>query len=160
MANAGLTSYINDGDLVGHVDTWNNASPDTLSFVGITWSSPVANPVTRLQLTLATFFDGGWFGVNNSGPGAGGMLSSNVDLIVPDIQVSTNGGVNWANISFVSDYLSALDGHPLPPAFGEPTSATATFRLTPPQTNINALRIIGRKARPAAAFSESPNWPC
>src|SRR5262249_8107161 len=67
-------------------------------------------------------------------------------------QVSTNGGLNWTNVPFVSDYLSALDGHPLPAvAFGEPTAATATFRLTPPQTNINAIRLIGSEGGTASS---------
>jgi hypothetical protein len=144
VANNGFVTFVNDDVLSTHVDTWNNASADTSSYVGILWVDPVTNPVTRLQLTLCTFFDGGWFGVNNSGPGAGGVLSSNTDLIAPSVQVSTDAGVSWTNVPFVSDYLSALDGHALPAvAFGEPTSATATFRLTPPQTNINGIRLVG-----------------
>jgi hypothetical protein len=94
-------------------------------------------------LTLATFFDGGWFGVNNSGPGGGGVLSSNLHLIEPAIQVSTDGGATWTTVSNTSDYMFALDGHVLPPDFGAPTAVTASFQLTPPQTNINAIRIIG-----------------
>jgi hypothetical protein len=144
VANNGFVTFVNDDVLSTHVDTWNNASADTSSYVGILWVDPVTNPVTRLQLTLCTFFDGGWFGVNNSGPGAGGVLSSNTDLIAPSVQVSTDAGVSWTNVPFVSDYLSALDGHALPAvAFGEPTSATATFRLTPPLTNFNGIRLVG-----------------
>jgi thrombospondin type 3 repeat protein len=151
VANAGLSTYINDDDLASRVDTWNDASADTLSYVGITWSSPPTNPITRLQLTLATFFDGGWFGVNNVGPGAGGTLSSNTDLVTPSVQVSTDGGATWTDVAFVSDYLSALDGHPLPAvAFGEPTSATATFRLTPAQTNVSGIRLIGSEGGTAS----------
>jgi Bacterial TSP3 repeat len=151
VANNGFVTFVNDDELSSHVDTWNNASPDTSSYVGITWDSPVTNPVTRLQLTLCTFFDGGWFGVNNTGPGAGGILSSNTDLITPSVQVSTDSGLSWTNVSFVSDYLSALDGHPLPAvAFGEPTAATATFRLTPPQTNINGIRLVGSEGGTAS----------
>jgi hypothetical protein len=152
VANNGLLTYVNDDELATHVDTWNNGSADRRSYVGITWASPVTNPVTRLQLTLATFFDGGWFGVNNTGPGAGGILSSNTDLITPSVQVSTNAGVSWTDAGFVSDYLSAFDGHPLPAvAFGEPTAATATFRLTPPQTNISGIRLVGDEGGTASA---------
>jgi hypothetical protein len=144
VANNGLITFVNDDELTSHVDTFNGDSPDRSSYVGITWASPLTNPVTRLQLTLATFYDGGWFGVNATGPGAGGILSSNTDLIVPSVQVSTDGAVAWTNVAFVSDYLSALHGHALPVvAFGEPTSVTATFRLNTPQTNINAIRLLG-----------------
>lgn len=151
VANNGFVIFVNDDEFSTHVDTWNNASPDTSSYVGIVWDSPVTNPVTRLQLTLCTFFDGGWFGVNNTGPGAGGILSSNTDLITPSVQVSTDAGLTWTNVPFASDYLSALDGHPLPAvAFGEPTAATATFRLTPPQTNINGIRLVGSEGGTAS----------
>jgi hypothetical protein len=34
--------------------------------------------------------------------------------------------------------------------FGEPTSATATFRLTPPQTNINGIRLVGSEGGTAS----------
>jgi hypothetical protein len=150
IANAGFAEFVNDDDLFSHVDTWNNASSDTLSYVGIVWGSPLTNRVVRLELTLATFFDGGWFGVNNTGPGGGGVLSSNLHLIEPSIQVSTDGGSTWTAASNTSDYLAALDGHALPPDFGNPTSATATFLLTPPQTNINAIRIIGSEGGTAS----------
>ena len=166
VANAGLTSYVNDDDLASVVDTWNNTSGDLLSFVGILWSAPQTNRIVRLELTLAAFFDGGWFGVNNVGPGAGGILSSNQDLVEPAVQVSADGGLSWTNVPFVSDYLSALHGHMLPPAFGLPTAATANFRLTPPQTNINGIRLIGSEGGTAsggflgvfelAVFTSSP----
>jgi hypothetical protein len=150
VANAGLITYVNDDDFISKVDTWNNASGDTLSFVGILWSSPLTNPVARLELTLATFFDGGWFGFNNSGPGGGGILSSNLYLLEPSVQVSTNGGSTWTTVSNTSDYLTALDGHVLPPDFGNPTAATAAFQLTPPQTNLNGIRIIGSEGGTAS----------
>jgi len=150
-ANAGFTTYINDDDLFSHVDTWNGSSSDTLSYVGIVWANPVTNKVTRLDLTLATFFDGGWFGVNNSGPGGNGVLSSNLYLIEPTIQVSTDGGTTWSTVGDTSDYMSALDGHMLPPDFGAPTTVTASFQLAPPQTNINGIRIIGSEGGTASS---------
>src|SRR6185369_17886633 len=65
VANAGLSTYINDNNLNSHVDTWNAGGTDPFSFVGVQWSQPPTNPVLRLELTLATFTDGGWFGPNN-----------------------------------------------------------------------------------------------
>src|SRR6185369_18071476 len=65
------------------------------------------------------------------------------------VQVSTNGGTTWTTVPSTSDYLTALNGHLLPPAFSAPTSATATFQLTPPLTNINGIRIIGTNGGPA-----------
>ncbi len=144
VANAGSTANINDGDLTTRVDSWNGTSLDTLSYVGIVWTNTVTNAIVQLRLSLATFFDGGWFGPNNGGPGAGGTLSSNVDLLEPIVQASADAGITWTNVAFSSDYMAALDGHPLPAiAFGPPTLATANFSLNPPLSGINGIRIIG-----------------
>lgn len=149
--NAGAAANINDGDLTTRVDTYNGGGSDTISFVGILWTKPVTNPVVGLQLSLATFFDGGWFGVNNVGPGAGGVLSSNTHLVVPAVQISKDGGTTWSDVVATSDYLAALNGHPLPAvAFGPPTLATANFQLTPPQTGINGIRLIGTEGGTAS----------
>src|SRR6185312_13272361 len=77
LFHAGSGTSINDGNLTTRVDTFNGAGTDTASFVGILWPQPLTNAIVGLDLTLATFVDGGWFGVNNSGPGAGGLLNSN-----------------------------------------------------------------------------------
>jgi len=150
VANAGLAININDEDLASRVDTWNGGSLDTLSFVGIVWSTLPTNPVARLQLHLATFFDGGWFGVNNLGPGSGGFLSTNLHLEQPRVQASGDG-ITWTNVTFTSDYPIALEGHPLPAMdFGAPTLATAHFQLTPPLTNISGIRVIGTEGGTAS----------
>ena len=140
--NAGSALNINDGDLTTVVDSY-SPSPDTMSFVGILWTNTVTNALTRLDLSLATFFDGGWFGVNNLGPGAGGVLSSNLYLLEPTVQVSPDG-FTWMETTVTSDFLSALEGHPLPAvAFGPPTLATAHFQFATPQTGLKGVRIIG-----------------
>ncbi len=150
-ANAGSTANINDADLNTRVDTWNNTSLDTLSYVGIVWTNSVTNGVVGLKLTLATFFDGGWFGVSGRTPGSGGVLSSNLDLVEPVVQATPDGGLTWTNVTFSSDYLAALDGHPLPAVdFGPPTAATATFQLTPPLTGVTGVRIIGTEGGTAS----------
>ncbi len=63
--NAGGASSINDGDLTTRVDSFGGGT-DTASVVGILWDAPVTNSIVSLDLSLATFFDGGWFGVNGS----------------------------------------------------------------------------------------------
>jgi hypothetical protein len=150
VANAGTVANINDGDLTTRVDTYNGASADTLSFVGIVWTNALIKPLVALELSLATFFDGGWFGNNNVGPGSGGSLSAAVDLLEPKVQVTTDGTV-WTDVAATSDYLVAFDGHPLPAVdFGPPTSATALFRLTTPQAGIKGVRIIGSEGGTAS----------
>jgi hypothetical protein len=144
VANAGAAANINDGDLTTRVDTWNGDSLDTLSFVGIVWTNPVATPIASLRLSLATFFDGGWFGVNSAGPGAGGLLSTNEYLVEPIVQASADGGLTWTNVAFVSDYMTSLEGHALPAeAFGSPTLAAANFQFNPPVTGISGIRLLG-----------------
>ena len=148
--NAGGAASINDANLTTRVDTYNGGNPGTVSFVGITWAAPLAYPVVTLELNLATFFDGGWFGVNGIGPGAGGALAP-TDLVEPEVQITTDGGATWTPVGHTSDYLTALNGHLLPAvAFGPPTLATATFRLNTPQTNINGIRIIGTEGGTAS----------
>jgi len=54
-------------------------------------------------------------------------------------------------VGHTSDYLTVVDGHPLPAvAFGTPTSVTATSCFSNPN-RINGIRLIAPKAaRPAA----------
>lgn len=148
--NAGAPPSINDGNLTTRVDTWNGGGADRASFVGILWSNHVTIPIVRMELSMAIFFDGGWFGVNGTGPGSGGTLSSTY-LREPIVQVSTNGGTNWVTVAHASDYLTALNGHPLPAVdFGAPTTATAHFIFIQPVTNINGIRIIGSEGGQAS----------
>lgn len=148
---AGLPASINDDDLTTRVDTWNNTGTDTASYVGIVWDESLTDPVVQVKLSLAIFFDGGWFGVNGVGPGAGGFLSASAHLVEPAIQVTTTGTNSWTTIGHASDYLQALDGHPLPAVpFGDPTTATATFQLNEPQTGIRGLRVIGTEGGTAS----------
>jgi hypothetical protein len=148
--NAGLASHINDENLTTRVDNFTFAA-DTNAFVGILWPTPVTN-INSLELNFATFFDGGWFGVNGIGPGSGGFLSNSIHLLEPIVQVSFDGGATWNTVAHTSDYLTALDGHALPAVdFGPPTMATAHFQLTESQTNINGIRIIGSEGGPAGA---------
>lgn len=143
LFHAGAEINIHDGDPATSVDTYNEAGADTLSFVGVAWTNAVTNLILGLEFDFATFFDGGWFGINGGGPGAGGLLSTNTDLVEPSIQVTPDGGTTWTNVSFTSDYLAALHGHALPAAPGPPTRAKARFQVNSPLTGINGIRIIG-----------------
>ncbi|HTD68048.1 MAG TPA: binary toxin-like calcium binding domain-containing protein, partial [Candidatus Limnocylindria bacterium] len=147
--NQGGSSSINDGNLTTRVDSY-AGDGNTYSFVGILWTNLITNPIVRMEFTLATFFDGGWFGVNGTGPGSGGVLGP-AYLLEPTVQVSTNGGTNWVTVPHASDYLTNLTGHPLPAVdFGLPTSVTAHFIFINPVTNINGIRIIGKEGGPAS----------
>lgn len=142
--NAGSSRSINDGDMATRVDNYSNL-PLPLGYVGIVWDDPMTNVLTRLRLDQATFFDGGWFGINGAGPGAGGTLSSPDFLAAepPAVQITTDGST-WNTVATTSDYLTALEGHALPEvAFGFPTRATANFWFTTPVANLKGVRIIG-----------------
>jgi len=147
---AGVLANINDGNPLTSVDTWNNTGVETVSYVGILWDQPLTRAVTNLTLTLATFYDGGWFGVNGVDPGAGGLLSAS-DLVEPSIQVSTNAGTTWATVAHTSDYLTKLDGHGIGGgANPNPSSVTSAFTLTEPATGIDGIRIIGNEGGTAS----------
>ncbi|MBL9169436.1 MAG: hypothetical protein JNN07_16975 [Verrucomicrobiales bacterium] len=144
LFHAGTAASINDANLTSSVDTFDGTPARAVSFVGILWDRPITNTVLSLDLHLAIFFDGGWFGVNGTGPGAGQVLSAADHLLEPILETTTDGGITWTAIGASSDYLEALDQHPLPAvAFGAPTRAMATFRPAQPLSGINGLRIVG-----------------
>jgi hypothetical protein len=145
-----LRANINDGNFATRVDTYNGGTLTTLSYVGINWPFVVTNPVAFVDVTMATFLDGGWFGVNNIGPGAGQPLTA-AHLTEPIVQVSTNGGIDWVAVPFTSDYTNKLTGHRIGGG-GQPnpTSVTVVFTLAEPATNINAIRVIGEEGGTAS----------
>ena len=153
-ANSGIPANIVDGNVDTRVDTFNADQPPPVSFVGVQWDEPPA-PVELLELTHAIFFDGGWFGPNGTGPGAGSVLAPE-HLLEPTVQVTRDGGTTWSTVGHTSDYLTALNGHPLPAVnFGAPTSVTATFTLDEPQSDLDGIRIIGSEGGTAVSGPSS-----
>ncbi len=151
LFNAGALANINDANPTTRVDTYNGGGTDTASFVGILWDMPPPKAVVKVELTLATFFDGGWFGVGGSGPGSGGVLNPTDYLVEPTVQVTQDGGDTWTDVAATSDYLQVLDGHPLPDVdFGPPTSVKASFDLSQPQTGIDGIRVVGTEGGTAS----------
>lgn len=141
-ANAGVTTNINDGNTATGVD--NFGSPDSFSYVGVLWTAARTQPVAEVRFAPRVFFDGGWFGPQSNGPGAGGFLSNPDYLTEPTVQVTVDGGVTWTDVPHHSNYQTLLNGHPLPrAAFGVPTVPEAVFVLDTPQAGINGIRLIG-----------------
>ncbi|MGV3771358.1 MAG: thrombospondin type 3 repeat-containing protein, partial [Verrucomicrobiales bacterium] len=148
-ANAGPPQAINDFNLDTRVDTF-GGNPGVVSYVGLIWNTPLTNEIERLELSMATFYDGGWFGPNGVGPGGGGILNSNEFLIEPTLQVTRDGGTTWETVAHTSNYLEIFEGHAIAPANGAPTRATATFRFVEAQTGINGLRFVGSEGGEAS----------
>jgi hypothetical protein len=141
ISNAGGTASINDGNLATRVDTYGGAP--SLSYVGIVWTDPVKKPITDLQLTLALFSNGGWFGPNGTDPGPGGNLTDDY-LIEPRVEVTSDDGTTWTSVDATSDYLNVLRGHPIGGgAQPNPNPATVKFTLAQPIKDINGIRLIG-----------------
>ncbi|HVY72305.1 MAG TPA: binary toxin-like calcium binding domain-containing protein [Verrucomicrobiae bacterium] len=140
--NAGSAANINDGDLTTRVDDWNNASADAVSFVGLVFPKIITNQITRIELTLATFTDGGWFGPNNVSPGPGLPLTVD-DLTEPSVEVTTDGGTTWTTIPGTSDYLAVMTGHVIGFATGGPNPTSAKVTFTVAATNVNGIRLVG-----------------
>ena len=150
LAHAGSASFVNDQNLTTVVDTYNEAGTETASYVGVLFATPRTDLVQGVSLNTAAFFDGGWFGNNNAGPGASGTLSPN-HLVAPTLQVTTDGGTTWQNVANTNNYVSQLQGTQLPVAFGAPTAApVATFTLNTPLTGINGIRLIGTEGGTAS----------
>ncbi|MGV3772551.1 MAG: hypothetical protein ACO1QB_06580, partial [Verrucomicrobiales bacterium] len=145
-ANSGVASNINDLNPGTRVDTWFGADPagqgQGMSYVGVAWPVTRFESVTSLNLTLATFLDGGWFGANGVGPAPGGMLSPEF-LREPSVQISTDGNV-WTTVPHTSDYLTVMNGHSI--GGGDtpnPSFMSAIFTLNTPASGIRGVRIIG-----------------
>ena len=151
--NAGIAANINDADVGTRVDNWfGDGATDqgkAFSYVGILWPSMRYEDVKTLQLTFATFSDGGWFGAKGVGPAPGGPLAA-ANLIEPTIQVTTDGGLTWTNVPHTSDYLAVFTGHLIGGGDNvNPSFATAVFTLSTPATEINGIRIIGENGGPS-----------
>ncbi|MEO8351839.1 MAG: PEP-CTERM sorting domain-containing protein [Chthoniobacteraceae bacterium] len=150
LEHAGVASNINDLNLNSSVDTFNGGGTETFSYVGVLYNAPRTDLIVSLTLNIAAFFDGGWFGPNNSGPGGTGTLNSTY-LTEPTVQVTSDSGFTWVDIAATSDYVSALDGTVLPVDFGPATHANpATFTLSVPQTGIDGIRLIGSEGGTAS----------
>jgi hypothetical protein len=144
LVHAGVATSINDDNPATRVDTW-NTSGGVNSYVGIVWPSAWPIPVARLELTIAAFFDGGWFGPNNVGPAAGGALVNPTHLTVPTVQVTTDG-TTWSNAAgtIKNDYLDKMTGfHVGGGSFPNPNSQKVSFTLDTPAANIKGIRLIG-----------------
>ncbi len=155
--HVGTAANINDGDTATRVDTWNGGQPhestDDFSYVGVVWPALREDAVSRLKLTFATFFDGGWFGPREVGPGAGGVLGTEPVnyLIEPQVQISADGGLTWSDVEFTSNYIATMTGHGIGGgANPNPTSRMATFILNTPQAGIDGIRIIGESGGQAS----------
>jgi hypothetical protein len=148
--HAGVASNVNDGNLSSSVDTFNAPGTEGFSYAGVIFSTPRTDLVVNLTLTVAAFFDGGWFGPNGTGPGAQQQLTP-AFLIEPTVQITFDGGNTWTNAPFTSNYVSQVSGTMLPVAFGIPSRArTATFNLTAPQIGIDGIRVIGSEGGTAS----------
>ncbi len=152
VTNAGTPGNVTDGEMLTRVDTWNGTNANRYSYIGARWPSPVTVTVQMLQVKLATFSAGGWFGPANSTPGAGGALTA-AHLIPPVIQVTTDGGTTWTTMPGGNNYVTALTGHVIAGADDRPTvSPVATFTLDTPATGINGVRLIGEEGGGSQPF--------
>lgn len=127
------------------VDTWHAGPADTHSYVGVIWdTNPApADTINAISVTMATFADGGWFGVNSATPPGNSPLVLDTHLsaaTVPEVQVTRDGGTTWNNVNSISDYLAQMDGHVIG---NPPTTQTVTWTLDTPQAGIDGIRVIG-----------------
>ena len=144
-------SALNNEDTTAVLDTWGGAGDigvQTSAYVGVVWPSPRTDGIQTVTLSMATFRDGGWFGINGENPGDSGELVLDTDIseeTAPVIQVSNDGGTSWSEVPSTSDYLTVMQGHVIGDAAGEnPTFPDdVTFTLSSPATGINGMRVIG-----------------
>lgn len=147
-------SVLNDGNNNAVSDTWTNGTSTDHSYIGVIWGSSRTDQITTVTVDFVSFLDGGWFGKNGVSPAAGDPLDVSIHHVEPTMQVTTNGGSTWTNVPTTSNYPSRLDGHEIGGGGNpNPTSFTATWTLTEPQTNINGIRLIGEEGGNAGSDS-------
>ncbi|MGC6464264.1 MAG: hypothetical protein ACON38_07005 [Akkermansiaceae bacterium] len=127
------------------VDTWHGGAADTHSYAGVVWDTnePPGQSVNSITLTMTTFVDGGWFGVNADTPPGNSPLELNIHIseeTLPEVQVTRDQGVTWATVPAATDYLDVMTGHIIG---NPPTTADVTWRLSSPQSGIDGIRVIG-----------------
>ena len=132
----GTTPRLTDGvteaiTLVTTVDTWHSGPADTHSYVGVIWdTNPApADTINAISVSMATFVDGGWFGINSATPPGNSPLVLDTHIstdTVPDVQVTSDGGTTWTDVDSTSDYLTQMDGHIIG---NPPTTQTVTWTL-------------------------------
>ncbi len=140
--HAGAVANVNDGNLTTHSDTWGGAVSDVpYDYVGVTWTDPIPQ-IDTVRLTMATFFDGGWFG--SGGAGNGRALTADDVMPVPKLQLSVDGGLSWADLPSETDYATVLVGHNIGGgAFPNPsTTPTVEFSFMP-IAGITGIRVFG-----------------
>lgn len=146
----GSSERLTDGNTEGItletiVDTWHNGTADTHSYAGVIWdlSSPPSEPVNSIALTLATFVDGGWFGINGTTPAGNSPLELNTHISsdsLPEVQVTRDEGDSWNTVPSTTDYLDVMTGHIIG---NPPTTAKVVWNLNTAQSGINGIRVIG-----------------
>lgn len=138
--------YGTNGTFDAMQDTWNGtAGSPEYGYYGVTGLVlPGGEQVVDITADVALAGDGGWFGPNSTIP-AGGLLTG-AELIVPTVQVTSDGGTTWANVgASVNDYLGNLTGVNIGGTGGNPNPIymTVNFTLDVPQTGIDGIRLIG-----------------
>lgn len=151
-AHVNPASILNDGSTSAILDTWAGGGGEvgiqTSGYLGVTWPAPRTDGVQSLALSMATFVDGGWFGVNGLRPEDGGALVLGTHIsgtTEPVVQVTSNGGSSWSAVGASSDYLTVMAGHTIGGG-GNPNPSIPgkiTFILTTPATGIDGIRVIG-----------------
>jgi hypothetical protein len=147
-------TVLNNGNTNATVDTWSHNTINNHSYIGVIWPTTRTDQVNTITVDFATFLDGGWFGPNHQTSGLGNPLDTALHHTEPTVQVTTDGGSVWNNITTISNYPSQMDGHEIGGGGNpNPTRFQATWTLNNPQNNINGIRLIGREGGNAGADS-------
>lgn len=132
---AGISvTAVNDGDTTVIVDTWagdiggDNTGIDFVGVTGLTIAGGEA--ITGVTLVGNNFGDGGWFGTNGD--------ATTASAIAPTIQISSDGGITWSDLTGVSDTYTA-DVNTVGSGGGEYTSTFSFAGVT----GVDALRLVG-----------------
>ncbi|MGB1124851.1 MAG: PEP-CTERM sorting domain-containing protein [Phycisphaeraceae bacterium] len=115
------------------VDTWSSGGTLTYEVAQVTFGSAVSG-IDQVTINLVGFVDGGWFGTPGSNSTASG------DLVVPTVQVTTDGGTTWTDVAGVTDdYIAQISSATIG---GPDALPLATFDFAA-QGPVDGIRLIG-----------------
>jgi len=136
---AGRTAHLNDGDGLSLANT--NATP---SFAGVVWPAAWPQPIARMEVTLATSDNAGWFGTANTLAGYGALAASN--LTAPSLQTTTDG-TTWTTVptgNYTTDYIARFTGHSIGGlGRNDATRRSAVFTFNAPVAGLRGIRVSG-----------------
>lgn len=151
----GELAHICDGNPATRVDNFHGSLQDghTMGHAGVVWPAARTESVKSITVTMATFYDGGWFGSRECPPPGGTLTPAMLKpakqrsgaVVEPYVEVNfgPNGSGSWVRVASSNDYVASFTGHTIPSTGGIATSRSFTVTLRERPVGITGIRVAG-----------------